>query len=261
MTESEIITITTILKEEFSNSDAIPPNIYSQRFNELYIKRNPGDKNNPALTPFVSQEHINNMNKEATKQVEALDENTQKAINAIEEKNDTILQSVLEQTKILQDKIKSLQTKMHKDELTKVFNRKWIADEVLTENDKFIKDGILVILDLNKFKIINDSYGHAIGDKVLMFISHELVSLPCDVARYGGDEFLLFFDSKYSINEIEAIVSKSKKSIESKRLKAVNKTFKTGFSFGSTKFKAGNSFVEIMQSADEIMYKNKEVNK
>ncbi len=81
------------------------------------------------------------------------------------------------------------------DSLTSVGNRRF-CDYMINkaiENMDFQPNQYLILIDLDDFKTINDTYGHNVGDKALMFLATQLKNLAKDanVARYGGDEFAL----------------------------------------------------------------------
>lgn len=71
--------------------------------------------------------------------------------------------------------------------------------------------GVLIFIDLNRFKPINDEYGHCIGDEVLRIIASRLINATNSanniVARLGGDEFLIFLGSVYLEDIIENRIS------------------------------------------------------
>ncbi|WP_111978810.1 sensor domain-containing protein [Algibacillus agarilyticus] len=83
----------------------------------------------------------------------------------------------------------------HHDTLTQLKNRSSLLDamEALHEKDK-VEDSALLFIDLDKFKYINDHYGHSVGDEVLKIVARRLESATRDsdiVARLGGDEFVI----------------------------------------------------------------------
>jgi diguanylate cyclase (GGDEF)-like protein len=85
------------------------------------------------------------------------------------------------------------------DELTGIHNRRYFIDHACHELAKAQRYGELfsvAILDIDDFKNINDTYGHLIGDKVLVQaarICKESIRSPDICARYGGDEFVFLF--------------------------------------------------------------------
>lgn len=83
------------------------------------------------------------------------------------------------------------------DSFTKVYNRGYIESAILTEFNRCIRYKVkscLMMIDINKFKQINDLYGHQAGDKVLLDLVNILninVRKTDKVGRYGGDEFIV----------------------------------------------------------------------
>jgi diguanylate cyclase (GGDEF)-like protein len=89
-----------------------------------------------------------------------------------------------------------LHWRAHHDQLTGLFNRRTMEDEVTRRLEHGQYDCALMLLDLDHFKKINDAYGHATGDQVLLQFGRRLgaVIRDCDLlARLGGDEFMLLF--------------------------------------------------------------------
>ena len=89
-----------------------------------------------------------------------------------------------------------LQWRAHHDQLTGLYNRRTMEDEVTRRLKEGTFDAALMLLDLDHFKKINDAYGHAAGDQMLLEFSRRLsrVIRDCDLlGRLGGDEFMLLF--------------------------------------------------------------------
>jgi len=176
-----------------------------------------------------------------------------------------------EEKRKLRKKIFDLQYDLYKDELTGCFNRKWLHQNYLSGKQTFQNSGYIVIVDLDNFKAINDTYGHIIGDDALRFISSQLMHLDINkdykrqVVRLGGDEFCILLEG---CNSDSCFLDISKK-IKSLRDKILQKYFVTddgclirvGFSYGITIFKENNLFEEAVAIADKNMYENKILNK
>ena len=198
------------------------------------------------------------MQKTTTENAIKLSDNTQKAIDAIHEKDEAALTKVLTETNQLKREIEKLKKSLYTDELTAVSNRKWLYHALIAEDqESFKNDGLLAMIDLNYFKQINDTHGHIIGDKVLIFIASELKKTRQHVVRYGGDEFMLFFSDRFGLNNAIQTLSALREKVISKKLKASNSTFKSSFSFGVVEYKAGEKFVDVTQRADAKMYEDK----
>jgi diguanylate cyclase len=87
------------------------------------------------------------------------------------------------------------------DPLTGVGNRRYfdaVMDQALNSKASLNKQTFLILIDLDEFKKINDTFGHSIGDRVLCFVAGETQKIRPDasIARYGGDEFAVFVQSK-----------------------------------------------------------------
>lgn len=99
------------------------------------------------------------------------------------------------------EQMRELTALANQDTVTNLFNRRYFSI-ILNEAITTLKDGeTLAVLqfDVDRFKTINDSYGHDVGDKVIVEISNRLtVWKPCDaiLARLGGDEFVILVRGK-----------------------------------------------------------------
>ncbi|MDD2789590.1 MAG: GGDEF domain-containing protein [Sulfurimonas sp.] len=187
-----------------------------------------------------------------------LAECTQRAVQAIETQDKTDLERVLLQTQELQEEIQELQKIIYEDNLTKSYNRKWFDDTILTHDNITLREnGTIVMVDLNKFKDINDTYGHIIGDKVLIHVAQKLKETGARVVRYGGDEFILIFDEKISLAQIEEKIETILHYFGKMHFKVEDHNFKTSFAYGLAAFKHGTDVANIIASADKAMYKNK----
>lgn len=94
------------------------------------------------------------------------------------------------------------------DELTLAMNRRTFEPAV-EAHMRLSAAGALLIVDLDHFKRINDTYGHATGDDVLRVFSRRLIVILRDVhglvARYGGDEFVAFVPDVQTVSDLEAL--------------------------------------------------------
>lgn len=115
-----------------------------------------------------------------------------------------------EQSGISSD-VDAMMANSFKDHLTGLFNRRTMKSHV----EENAKDGYLCLFDLNKFKAINDTFGHNVGDEVLVAIGKYLIAISSEnevFYRRSGDEFMILFlkpDYEYAvslINRIEAFL-------------------------------------------------------
>ncbi len=206
---------------------------------------------------------LDTLMKELKSGLNQLQNSTQKAYDAILNQNLETIKTSQEDVKKLQDRLKELEKELYTDSLTSVHNRKYLDEKVLDINGKFKNSGFMAIVDLDKFKFINDTYGHSVGDKVLKIISSKLTYLGnLDIIRYGGDEFIILLKSEIIDKSLDKFLSdklmKLQKELTEKAFSHQNKFFHVLFSFGISEFKKGDNFEKILDKVDSFMYKNKE---
>jgi len=258
--ELKIVTDDTL--KELRELDVITPDLYTDAF-QSKLKSIGVDADMDILSqnnvPLILDK-ILKIQKETQEGTKTLKENIDLATVAINNEDKEALASIKEHMTALQERISALEEEVYIDDLTKAYNRKWLFDKVL-EDDTFPKDGVLTFIDLDKFKVINDSYGHIAGDKVLFLISNVLQKLDnVSVIRYGGDEFIMLsFDN--DVNYIETYLEKINEGFKTKSFKFQGHTFKVSLSSGSSTFKAGENFHQITGIVDEKMYETKRAKK
>lgn len=127
------------------------------------------------------------------------------------------------------------------------------------ENADSYKEACLIFIDIDKFKNVNDTYGHAVGDVVLK----EIVSLLKDtiretdmLGRYGGDEFIAFLPNTSEKNAVEIANKLRTKIDENVRLRGYGVT--GSFGVCSTDVSAADDAENFMKHADEAAYLAKE---
>jgi diguanylate cyclase (GGDEF)-like protein len=149
------------------------------------------------------------------------------------------------------------------DFVTGIPNRELFEDRLgqaiaLAERSGWIL-GVMFI-DLDKFKLINDTYGHAIGDRVLQGVAQRLNEQARSgdtICRYGGDEFLYLIVNPQSIENIERVVRKVLDSI-SQTLIIDDLAFTIKPSIGVAVYPSdGSTGQELLVNADAAMYQAK----
>ena len=115
------------------------------------------------------------------------------------------------------------------DTLTSVYNRSFL-EEYITKREDAMNHSAVLMIDLDKFKEINDRYGHSFADKVLSEIATHIKSyirVSDFIARYGGDEFVVFLRN-LSFREIEKISERLVRSVERKLFNGIHCTISVG---------------------------------
>jgi diguanylate cyclase len=183
---------------------------------------------------------------------------TDDAINAIESEDKQGLKLILIRTRSLQEEIHELQKIVYEDTLTKSYNRKWFEDTLCNGDRLSIRgSGTMVMVDLNKFKEINDNYGHIVGDKILIRVAEKLKESGGRVVRYGGDEFILIFDSKFKTQEVKTKIEEVLRYFSKIHFKIEEKEFQISFSYGMAPFTSGALVEHVIEAADRAMYQDK----
>ena len=160
--------------------------------------------------------------------------------------------------------IGSMKTQISTDPLTGLNNRGQLANYVAQKSNIHHENRltIVIMLDINDFKLINDTYGHAEGDRALILVSNALKevvrnhSIPMFLARYGGDEFILVAHPT-SESEIDAIICEIRERIEARcRMEGTPYTISIGAGYDKLAGET-DTFQKCMQRADEKLYEDK----
>jgi diguanylate cyclase (GGDEF)-like protein len=150
----------------------------------------------------------------------------------------------------------------HIDPLTNTLNRRKFRD--LYEYEFLIAEDTnsplcLLAFDLDKFKAINDTYGHEVGDKVLIAFADEVKKMirPTDyLARSGGEEFLLLLTMTEKQRAIE-IAQRICENVEKLNVCHVHKELRVTVSIGVGVYTQESSMDSIIRQADENLYRAK----
>lgn len=167
-------------------------------------------------------------------------------------------------TKILEE----MRYKAIHDNLTDLYNRSFFTEQLKQALDRAKEDeyfGGVLFIDLDNFKIINDTAGHQVGDELLILIAKRLKNEVDDlgiVARFGGDEFVILIDNisknyQESIDKLYYITQKIVNSINTDFI-FNDKVYSVTLSIGIAIFsKDSDSVMDILKYADSAMYEAK----
>jgi diguanylate cyclase (GGDEF)-like protein len=165
------------------------------------------------------------------------------------------------------EEIQKLQNQLReesiRDPLTGLYNRRYLEDALEREFARAQRDKYqvgIIMLDIDHFKKVNDSYGHIVGDEVLQKLAKMLVAkfrLEDIICRYGGEEFLIAMPATTFAIAIER-VEEFRKVLERTAMEVLGNPIQVTISAGVAVFPDnGTSIKEIVQSADQVMYKAK----
>lgn len=162
-----------------------------------------------------------------------------------------------------QKKIEEMNLKLQEisitDSLTNLYNRRKF-DDILTKRLEETSENktpfIIIIGDIDNFKMINDKFGHLAGDNVLKELSNLLKqNIPFSgiLARWGGEEFSIMITDATLIDSkqfVDILLEKIRNYIFSNSIKIT-------MSFGITAYKEGDNILSIIQRADKALYQSK----
>ncbi|RDU62255.1 GGDEF domain-containing protein [Helicobacter sp. MIT 14-3879] len=160
--------------------------------------------------------------------------------------------------------LKEIEESSYTDPLTKVYNRFYLekyATEVEAQLEKYISFGILM-LDIDHFKRINDSYGHAVGDAGIVLLTETIRNIIKDkdkIIRYGGEEFVVILEG-YDINETNKVAERIRSAFAmAKKCSLMELDFNKSVSIGVSCMPDFSKNVwDCIKQADLALYEAKE---
>ena len=175
-------------------------------------------------------------------EISKLENSINQVLSSLEEKHDEVIQLALY------------------DHLTGLPNRYAFFKEFSRRTNATSEDLIILFLDLDGFKLVNDTFGHEIGDQLLKELSQRVQAITTEnnglVARYGGDEFLIIFD-QMNQSDLEKVVQQL--------LEEVGKEYKFNTfnplvtaSIGISLYpRDGTTIEQVLKNADIALYEAK----
>ena len=145
------------------------------------------------------------------------------------------------------------------DPLTKIANRlkfDMVFEEHIEVSKRYGDDFSLILFDIDDFKEVNDTYGHKVGDNVLIALAKLItkeVRKSDTFARWGGEEFVVL-TPQANLKKALVLAEKLRQKIEQHDFKEIGKMT---CSFGVAEFKKGNSLKELVKHADVALYEAK----
>ena len=152
-----------------------------------------------------------------------------------------------------------LEERANFDTLTQIFNRsrfEFFLNKELEKAQRYKTVFSLIMFDIDHFKLINDTYGHDVGDIVLKELTALVSAHTRDVdifARWGGEEFMII--SQTNIYQSEMFAEKLRQVIEEYNFTQVGSV---KCSFGITQYRKGDTMDTIVKRCDNMLYSAKE---
>ena len=166
--------------------------------------------------------------------------------------------------KTLKEKEKEIEKLAYYDSLTGLANRTLfynLAKQIINDADRNKKEVGLMFIDIDKYKEINDKYGHMIGDEILVEVSKLLVESTRKndiISRHGGDEFLILLPDIKDHDNHRLIASRIYKA--NRKVKVNNIEIDINLSIGISFYPHdGKDIDALISKADKAMYRAKEL--
>lgn len=158
---------------------------------------------------------------------------------------------------------KQLESEVNHDPLTKAYSRRYGNNELIRAFKEYKRTGIspgIMLFDLDYFKQINDTYGHAVGDQVLIEIVRSMnrfIRSSDKLIRWGGDEFVAIFsglqkENAYYFGEKMLTVTAAIQVLAGEDI--INPTISIGISYFE---ETDVEYTEVLKRADDALYQSK----
>lgn len=150
------------------------------------------------------------------------------------------------------------------DALTGTYNRRVfveLSNKEIAKTNRYMKSLCLILMDVDQFKQVNDTYGHLVGDQLPLKVADICVKNVRKVdifGRYGGDEFILLLPET-GLERAQLVAERLRRKIHQIRLENTADTCLISASFGITCAEAGmiTNLEELMLFADRALYVSK----
>lgn len=157
----------------------------------------------------------------------------------------------------------SLEALAFHDPLTRLANRRKFQEEVeqaIEKADEINQPFALLYFDLNRFKAVNDTLGHEVGDELLKYVAARAASIlrkPDILARLGGDEFALLLHN-CDENGVDLVVERMLENVR-RPFRVGENTLVAELSIGAAYYpNNGKNLTELLHHADSAMYRAKQ---
>ncbi len=220
--------------------------------------------NNPLLkivyfTKFLgSKKNIKQLEHCGIEEIDSLNDNFNNLAQELDKRTKRLIQS--------ESKRKENEKLANTDQLTKVYNRRFLEDfsnrymKIVKREHNTLS---LLLIDIDDFKTVNDTYGHDVGDRVIKLLVKRLKTSIRDndiIVRLGGDEFLVLLPSTPLENAKK--VGKKILDVVNSLNEFENEELKFTITIGSSEYKKSDLHInEMINRADNALYKAKKLGK
>ncbi|PKL12960.1 MAG: hypothetical protein CVV52_07930 [Spirochaetae bacterium HGW-Spirochaetae-8] len=165
-------------------------------------------------------------------------------------------------TELLKD-MEELKVLARTDQLTGLANRRYtesLLSGKLRVLEEFKTSFTVAMVDIDHFKVVNDTFGHDTGDIVIQMTTKSLVNavrVEDIVGRWGGEEFLVVF-SAVGIEQLELITERLRMLVEASSIQREGANIQVTVSIGSVAVESPTSMDKIIHLVDQLMYQSKQ---
>lgn len=161
------------------------------------------------------------------------------------------------QNEIIMELNQELKDLSEQDPLTKCYNRRYLTDYLEQMEEESKQKVFVLMIDVDNFKMINDTYGHSFGDEVLIYMAETLKELMGDkgiAARFGGEEFIAVMETE-KVTEMQFFAEgvKEKLVLFSQEKKNIDITFSGGIQRWEENF----DMTQLLKKVDSKLYQAK----
>ncbi|DAB38175.1 MAG: hypothetical protein A2023_05080 [Sulfuricurvum sp. GWF2_44_89] len=166
----------------------------------------------------------------------------------------------------LNQELQVARSELTTDPLTKVGNRQGFSEDIEPSIEAGVNKKlslVLMMIDIDNFKFLNDEFGYVAGDKVLYFIAQTIkgmIRTADKVYRYGGEEFAVVLN-RCDVTQAQMIADKIREKIEKSNLLYAGKSVHVTISAGVTIHQEGDTLEDLISRADKALYCAKKSNK
>lgn len=149
------------------------------------------------------------------------------------------------------------------DSLTQTLNRRGIKIALLqaiAQSERYRHPLSVALLDIDRFKEVNDNYGHQAGDRVLEKLTRLLADIlraPDSLGRFGGEEFLIVMPET-DLDATNVIAERIRRQVRETDFEVDGASIELTVSIGATEFRSGEPLMELFARVDRALYEAKE---
>lgn len=258
--QNKLIELTDVVINDIMKYEIVLPSLYKEKFEEKAKELDINIEDETELMENMLDKEFSKANKlmnSTRNSVSKLETFASNASEAIKNKDDKQLDTISLEIDKLKSEMKKINFNLYMDVLTKTFNKVWLFEQFL-KNDTFETDGTLSLIDISKFKNINEDYGLLVGDKILIFFANFLKQKfkSSKIIRFGVDIFLIL--SNEHAENIKQELESYLQELQAKKLKAPNgDAIYVSFHFGVVKYQEDDVFRDVFEISETLLNEDK----